>query len=179
MENVEVDYDLMIRSQLNQLIGYGSEDTIYCRFEEDLFCQTNLWFLVYFLQQHAKRNLVYLVRPKPDSPFSFAACNTKELVEAFQRKLEIKDTKTFSELYEYYATQQHEKLLTNAKDLSPDYPFVLPAVEAHLARNLGFNRPGKPQQIIKQLIEENNTQKLNVIFPLFQKEAAIYGFGDL
>ena len=70
-------------------------------------------------------------------------------------------------------------MLKTARELENKYPFILPAVEAHLERTPRDGSLGRPSQSLIQIMEELKTDQFGLIFQEFCKRESIYGFGDL
>jgi hypothetical protein len=60
------DYKKKVYEEIIKIQSIPAESKIYCWFEEDLFCQVNLWFLFNYLMTHPAE--VHLVLPHPASP---------------------------------------------------------------------------------------------------------------
>ena len=158
-----------------------SEVTLW--FEEDLFCQVNFWFTIHFLQhflQHRIPNIsIYLVKPNPPNQYSFGYLSQEELVGLYHQRQLLRKKETLASLWPYYQKNKTAELLKVAETLSTDYPFLIPAVNAHLNRIPKEGTIGYPSEVLLQIMEEIGTKDFDVVFRLFNKRAAIYGFGDL
>ena len=147
-------------------------------FEDDLFCQVNFWFVCYLLNHYQKKNEVFLVRPKEHTQYGFAYYKPEELNELFENRLPIQ-IDAFKDLWVSYQNKQIDQLLDLAKTLTPFYPFLLPAVEAHMARIPQEGKSGRPIESLKRIMAELQTDKFGPVFQEFCKQESIYGFGDL
>ena len=78
----KIDYRKYSYEELLKIKSIPIDSQIYLWFEEDLFCQVNLWFVLNYLKTHPAE--VYLVLPNPDSPYNFSALSRKELELCFQ-----------------------------------------------------------------------------------------------
>jgi len=61
----------------------------------------------------------------------------------------------------------------------PEYPFIMNAVEAHIARNPMGNDGGKPMKTLKEIVKNLGPDNFGKVFAEFNKKESIYGFGDL
>ena len=82
-------------------------------------------------------------------------------------------------LWEWYQKDDRDNLLKTARELEYRYPFILPAVEAHLERIPTDRNPGRPIQSLIEIMKELETEDFGPVFSEFSKRESIYGFGDL
>ncbi|MEO9483211.1 MAG: DUF1835 domain-containing protein [Ekhidna sp.] len=148
-------------------------------FEEDLFCQANLWFVCSLL--YLKRVNVFLVMPKDSLRYGFGGLNEQQLIEAFQNKKALTpvNVNQFALLWFAYQKNHIERLLKLGVQMHSDFPFVMRAIEAHFDRLPKGDKPGLPEQLILDIMEEKSTNDFGTIFREFIERAPIYGFGDL
>ena len=152
---------------------------VYLWFEEDLFCQINLWFVCSLLY---KKNIdVFLVLPKTNLEYGFGGLDAAGLVKAFggtQAMTKI-NVNQFAILWFAYRKNNIERLLKLGVQLHGDFPFVMNAIGAHYERLPSGATPGKPHQLIADIISEKSPSDFGAIFREFHKRAPIYGYGDL
>ena len=106
----------------------------------------------------------------PMSHISAAFESRISIPPALQRELRF--------LWVYYQRGDINKLEQVAQNYSNLYPFLLPAVQAHLQR-VGSNGAGNPEKVIRNIMIELNTTEFGPVFREFCKREPIYGFGDL
>lgn len=149
-------------------------------FEDDLFCQTNMWFVTSVLNEKPLNRTYYLVRPKDGSEYSFGAMITSELISSYQNRIPINanELNLFSELWKSYQRNDCEQMLTIAGKLDSKFPFLLPAVHAHIDRIPTAENPGRIIQTLAAIINDLGTTEFVPIFKEFKKRAGIYGLGD-
>ena len=147
-------------------------------FEDDLFCQVNLWFVSYLLDLYQKENPVFLVRPKEHTQYGFAYYKPEELPQLFESRITV-DITSLKNLWIHYQNNQTNQLSNLAKQLESSYPFLLPAVEAHIARIPQDGNLGRPKESLKKIIAQLQTDQFGPVFQEFCKQESIYGFGDL
>ena len=68
-----------------QNITEGLEVNLW--FEEDLFCQVNLWFVLYLLHQNDKQYLINLVLPSNECKYSFLCLKARSSIYCLKGKL--------------------------------------------------------------------------------------------
>ncbi|MEQ9307372.1 MAG: DUF1835 domain-containing protein [Marinoscillum sp.] len=149
-------------------------------FEDDLFCQVNLWFVCSLL--YTKKVQVNLVRPEGSSlQYGFGGLDKEGLVKAFKKKRTLTpvNVNQFAILWFNYRKQGIERLLKLSVQVYENFPFVKEAVNAHVERFSLDGKMGRPEQTILDIIQEKSTTDFGVIFREFCQRVPIYGFGDL
>ncbi len=166
-------------SEFEKIKKIPKQSIINVWFEDDLFCQVNLWFVVNLLFNYVNDCKVFLIRPKVHTPYGFGGLNNAELRQAFKEKVLLKETVQIASLWEAYKENNLEELLRIAEKLKSPYPFILEAVEAHRARIPKENNLGRPKQTLLEIMQELGTDEFEQVFREFIKREYIYGFGDL
>lgn len=164
--------------ELEKISAITADSQVYLWFEEDLFCQVNFWFVVHLLSQKAEASRIYLVRPPAHTPYGFGGLSKEELIKSFKNSISLSEVDKIAALWSAYAQNDATALLALARAL-PVYPFLLEAVEAHLARIPHNNYPGRPKAALLQIMEELGTRDFGPVFKVFHQREAIYGFGDV
>lgn len=165
--------------EFEKIIGITDDADINLWFEDDLFCQINFWFTANLLYQSDQQNPIYLIRPKEHSRYGFGGLNGEELQDAFENRILITELDEIAGLWMLYQQNELEQLRKTAVALKPKYPFIIPAVMAHLDRIPTEGNPGRPIQAIIQIMNEFQTEDFGKIFQEFCARESIYGFGDL
>lgn len=146
-------------------------------FEDDLFCQVNLWFVCSLLNEKTDACNIFLVRPEIHTKYGFGGLSPEKLPLLLDNKIPItKDQITlFAKLWRCYQSNDLDTMNDIARELSSSFPFVLDAVQAQ------FNRVNKntPLQIVQEILDENHSATFGEVFQKFNDRAYIYGFGDL
>ena len=148
-------------------------------FEDDLFCQVNLWFTLSLLYEIDGKSEIYLVRPPRQTPYGFGGLNTEELTVCYKERIPITELSPWKALWEAYRLVELEQLTEVATSLEQRYNFVSRAVAAHLARFPTSTQEGRPKERLKAIIKELGTSQFGYVFQLFSQTEAIYGFGDV
>ena len=166
-------------SELEKIRNIPSGEEINLWFEDDLFCQINLWFVLHLLAEKERTGLVYLVRPLPHSPYSFGHLSDAELLEAYQNRELIFEPEKLAGLWKFYQDDDRKGLLKTSEELEAQFPFLKPAVLAHVERFPDGGSLGRPSRVLKQIMAEIGTEDFAAIFKEFSRREPIYGFGDL
>lgn len=158
-----------------QKIGAIPDNSVlYLWFEEDLFCQLNFWFLIDLLKKQDLK--LYLVMPKPSSPYSFANMTIDELQDALEnaRILTELDLGAFRSLWKAYQQKDFEALSNRGVQSAESFPFVKLATEAaiDLAK-------GEIWKDLEKMINEVVNPKFGLVFQKFSSKYAYLGMGDL
>lgn len=180
-ETTAEDYFRKTVPEFEKMKNISEQATINLWFEDDLFCQVNLWFVLHLLNKKNKLGSIYLVRPKPGYEYSFGSMSEFELVIAFQNKIKIESAEfhQLSQLWKLYQEDNVKTMLAIAEDLPEQYSFLKPTIEAHSER-LPYNEfPGRPSRTLLQIMEDLGTDDFAPVFREFCKRESIYGFGDL
>ena len=153
---------------------------IYLWFEHDLFCQVNSLFILWLIARNTSQHFhVWMVHPKEEAPYSFAAHTTQELVHAFENAQPVSDLDQLAQLWPAFCNQNDQNLVTLAHALESTYPFLMPAIQAHLERHTTDQSPGRPLQTLIQIKQSNPKASFGEIFYEFSIREGIYGMGDL
>ncbi|RIW15160.1 DUF1835 domain-containing protein [Algoriphagus lacus] len=176
----DLNYQTEVRDEILKIKSIGSDDQIYCWFEEDLFCQVNLWFILNYLKTHPAE--VFLVLPYPDSPYHFSTLRGKEIEKAFLTKshsLNKREREVLGELWVHFQKENIFDALKVAEMFTERFPFIKPAVEAWRDMIPLGDFPGKPKAALIEISQKLQTKDFQAIFRVFQKQLPEYGFGDL
>jgi hypothetical protein len=154
---------------------------IYLWFEEDLFCQANMWFMIRLLMHYEIQNSVFLVLPHTSLTYGFAGLDHAGLIEALQKKKEItkKDLSQFDALWRAYSNSDSIVMKKVGESLSENFSFVLPAITAHFQRQEIGDSIGLPKKTLVAIARELKTVEFSKVFREFSRRLPIYGFGDL
>jgi len=174
----EIDYYEKTVREFQKTQNITDEADINLWFEDDLFCQVNLWFIVYLLLTSNQKNPVFLVRPRIHSQYGFGGLSESELISIYDNKVLLTDLDKLSDLWVLYQNDDTEKMLKLGKSIQKSYPFVLPAIRAHVERLPNKRKLGKPSRTLIEIMRELETEEFETIFKEFCRRESIYGFGD-
>lgn len=176
----KLDYRQHSYEEILKIKSIPSGSKIYLWFEEDLFCQVNLWYILNYLKDHHAK--VFLVLPYPDSPYHFSALNSADLVENFEKKahgLNAKEMEILSKIWIHFQNQEVFEALKISEAFKERFPFLKLAVEAWRDMIPVGDFPGKPKATLLEINQKLQTKDFQAIFREFQKQLPEYGFGDL
>ena len=173
------DYYSETVTEFQNIMDIPDRSIINLWFEDDLFCQVNFWFVIYLVYHFTNHCTVNLVRPAKLNQYGFGAYNETGLMELYENRIPLTGLDRLSLLWEFYKDNKTDELSAIAEELKPVYPFIADAVKAHQARLPSDDSPGRPTEILQEIISELGTREFGPIFKAFNKRAYIYGFGDL
>lgn len=179
-DTAEIDYRTCSYEEILKIKFIPSGAKIYLWFEEDLFCQVNLWFILNYLKDHHAE--VYLVLPYPDSPYHFTKLNARELKGCFETKahaLNVKEMEILARIWTHFQKEEVYEALKIAGLFQERFPFLKLAVEAWRDMIPVGGFPGKPKATLIEISQKLQTKNFPTIFEEFQKQLPEYGFGDL
>lgn len=171
-------YHENVATEFQAILDIPEEAEINLWFEDDLFCQTNLWFVCSLLNTSKRTNRIYLIRPEAHSKYGFGRYNQEGLIRLYDKRIRLTDIETISLLWKTYKEGNNEQLLAQAQVLKKQYPFIIPSVEAQLARIPNEQSIGLPKEVLLQIMSELDTKDFGIIFKEFNERLPIYGFGD-
>ena len=107
--------------------------------------------------------------------------NQLQLEQAFRdaKLLTANEKHILSHMWELYERPDIPEALTLSKQVSPELPFLLPAVQAWKDSIPHGDYPGKPKEALKEISAQLGTDDFGKIFRAFHIKYAIYGYGDL
>lgn len=173
------DYTRLTVPEIMRIYDIAEQDEVNLWFEDDLFCQVNLWFLLHHLYRHTECGNLYLVKPDQFSKRGFGKYGTDGLISLYERRIRMKYLPILAGLWEAYTSNDLMELKRIAVEIADDYPHIDRVVDAHQQRQPSQDTLGRPHEVIKEIILELETDDFEIIFSEFCERAWIYGYGDL
>lgn len=153
-------------------IPEGSEVNLW--FEDDLFCQVNLWFCVSLLSNinDLKINRVFPKTNAENHWKGFSESANSELEESLESRVLFNenDIELAVNLWKTYQNNDIISLKQLSENQSKCFHFLKEVIDIYININ--------PEDFIKNQIE-NGLTDFDSVFKQFKKELAIFGFGDL
>jgi len=174
----EESYFTKVVSEFEKIMTASSDTKVYLWFEQDLFCQVNLWFTINLLKKH--KGSVYLVTPTTDLIEGFGGMNELQLEQAFRdaKMLTPNERHILTDMWNLYQRPDISEALTLSKQTIPELPFLYPAVLAWKESIPHGDYPGKPKAALIEIAAQLGTDDFGKIFRAFHIKYPIYGFGD-
>lgn len=173
------EYNNLFLSQMKALDQIPHSAPLYLWFEEDLFCQVNLWYSLNRLVKNHKIEKLFLVRPPHFTPYSFGGLSAGELYNCFEKATPIKKLEVWSNLWDAYQKNNLLEMERLGALLQSQYPFVMTAIKAHKDRMPYQGSLGRPMERLKAIHAGMDSPNFEEIYRAFCKTEAHYGFGDL
>ncbi len=176
-----IDYYEKTVPEFQKIQNITVDSDINLWFENDLFCQVNLWFVLNLIHKNHKNQHVFLIQPKANFKYNFGGMNKEELLYEFlnKTKIDLFELKKFSKLWKLYQRNACDEMIKIAVELKEKFPFLINAINAHRDRFPKGQNLGRPTQTLIQIMDELNTDEFGPVFKEFTKREGIYGFGDL
>jgi hypothetical protein len=174
------DYDEKVKVEFDTLNSLNEFDTVNLWFEHDLFCQTNLWFCLYYLDSIGKKSPLFRVMPferDADMWSGFANMQPHELQKCYATRVLFnpEDYALGIALWKAYASNNVKALIRLSEKQSPCFPMLHAVCKAHVDR---LADDGRPMTRLNEIIQSGATD-FDSIFKQFAQTEGIYGFGDL
>lgn len=175
----EKDYFEKTVPEFQKMQNISDNSDINLWFEDDLFCQVNLWFVINLLNKTHSNSLFFLIRPESHNQHGFGGLNKSELTSIYENRMDLTELDKLSSLWDSYQTNETNKLIDTSRQLKSSYPFIFDAVEAHIERIPIDGKLGRPSRCLLQIMKELETDEFGPVFNEFNRRESIYGFGDL
>ena len=161
-------------SEFEKMLNIREGSDVNLWFEDDLFCQVNLWFCISLLSEIEGLKM-FRVFPKPSADNlwkGFSDTESSELEACLGSKvlLNENDINLAQNLWKSYKNKDIESLKELSKSDSTCYRFLEEVIDAYININ--------PVDFIRSHIENGMTD-FNSVFEKFREELGSFGFGDL
>lgn len=173
------DYDKKVMPEFEKLHHITSADEVYVWFEDDLFCQCNMWFAVDMIRQYSLPKF-YRVFPEADELNwkGFGHSKADELKAYYQTAVELTSADIFhiQQLWKAFVYADKDELKRLSVLPCHAIRFHEEVINAQLER---MNEPAssRPYQTLSALKKESNLTFYQ-LFEKFSRQEGIYGFGD-
>lgn len=176
------EYKTRTVSELNKLNNLPRNAEVCLWFENDLFCQVNLWFVLFLLSNRSDLTL-YRIFPITDNEADrwkgFGIATPKILEQSYLDKVlfEPKDLELGINLWIAYQHHNLGLLTTLSKLKSRCFRFLEEVCRAHTDRFPADHTLGRPERLVQELIN-SQAADFQTVFSVFSEKEGIYGFGD-
>lgn len=152
-------------------------------FEDDLFCQVNLWFILSLL---ADIQGILLFRVFPPTPpeggrwAGFGQATPVALEKAYLARVPFhsSDAALGKALWQALQSEDWETFKNLSLHSSLCFNSLEEVCQAQVDRLPGIHGLGKPERILHGILEHGITD-FPLLFQEFTRQAGVYGFGDL
>ena len=152
-------------------------------FEDDLFCQVNLWFVLNLLSESPNIKIYRVFPPEASSANrwkGFENASTAAFTQAYEAKVPFtsSDLALGKNLWEAYRLGDGAQLTTLSKSVSPCFRHLKEVCQAQLDRISEVPSERRPEKVILELLAKGITD-FETLFSQFSEREGVYGFGDL
>jgi hypothetical protein len=182
LEDFEVrDYFEWTVTELEKIKSISDSAVICLWFEDDLFCQANMWFVLHLLFNRGLVNQLYWVRPLATSRYSFGHLRPEDLNRCYADRVQIsaEELALLDQLWRAYAVGDVPKMREVGDQLASGLPVIQEAVRLHVDRLPNGEDPGRPVRVLRAVVEEVGRADFGKVLGLFQERLPEYGYGDL
>ncbi|MFZ9045211.1 MAG: DUF1835 domain-containing protein [Cyclobacteriaceae bacterium] len=172
-------YSSDISSEFEKIRRIPNGSDIYLWFEQDVFCQVNLWFILYLLAQSDFVGSIQLVITNQKSPYAFSGYSEEELLDLYRDSIPISELLLWAQLWKSFQQKQVTILEDTGKKLNRTYPFLTVAIHALLDSIPSEDSLSRPSRVLQEIIASQEDENFQSIFQEFCTREAIYGYGDL
>lgn len=173
---VEKSYEANVKSEFEKLSNVSEADEVYLWFEYELFCQANMWFCLYLLENSEAKvfRVEPIVRNEKDIWKGFGGLGANELQKCFseRKKISDEDLKFGADLWKAFQDRDFEQLQNLSKSKSECFPYLEAVCEAATEQEV------RPKETVRKIIEGGETD-FGKVFRKFNETEGVYGFGDL
>ncbi|MEO5600196.1 MAG: hypothetical protein ABIR06_04640 [Cyclobacteriaceae bacterium] len=179
----EGNYYKLVVSEITSLnrVDKGTEINLW--FENDLFCQSNYWFIITYLHDLGLDDNLYRVFPFRDQSMSkwktFGKASEKELMSALsnREKFTNADVDLGIKLWKAYASKDSISLVELSRQSSQVFSCLQEIIQANIDRFPEQDNPGRPEKTL-QAIYNSGLISFSDVFKEFSRREEIYGYGD-
>lgn len=177
------EYFIKTVNEFEKLHNLPDNSEIYLWFENDLFCQTNMWFVISMLSNNPTFKIFRIfpiIENYADTWKGFGISNAEMLEQAYTSKILFKpqDIELGNNLWTAYKINDFKKLKKLSKIKSNCFQYLEEVCQAHIDRFPKNDTLGRPEKIIKEIIKTKSANFKDV-FSEFSIQQGIYGFGDI
>lgn len=151
-------------------------------FEDDLFCQVNMWFCLFLLSE--KKNIrIFRVFPQvpsgEDHWKGFSLSGSHALEESYRLKAEFgeEDIRLGAHLWNAYKNRDKNQLQQLSENQSVCFRHLKDVIDAYFNTFPENTSLTNPEVFVKNLVE-TEARDFNFVFKKFQQKFGIYGYGD-
>ena len=117
-------YEDEVIPEFQKIENISSGANVYLWFEEDLFCQVNLWFIIYLLSLQKIDVNMHLVLPYKHAQYGFGSMHPSDLLNVFKQSINIKPYTELVKLWPAYQKNHFSVLDSVAELYKKEFPFL-------------------------------------------------------
>jgi len=169
-------------SEFEKLNKLPDHTEICLWFENDLFCQVNMWFIISLLVNNSSLKIFRVfpvIEKKEDTWKGFGISDAQKLEHAFDSRILFSgnDLILGKNLWEAFQRNDFEKLKTLSRTQSNCFQYLEEVCQAHIERFPMNQTSSRPERVIKDILISGTTE-FQEVFMEFSSLEGIYGFSD-
>jgi hypothetical protein len=177
------DYLIKTVSEFEKLNHLPDHSEVCLWFENDLFCQANMWFVISILANQPALKIFRIfpvIENKADLWKGFGIASSEKLEQAFNSKIQFTpgNIELGKSLWTAFQKGDLNQLGKLSKSKSDCFEYLEEVCQAHIDRFPPDKSLGRPDKVIKEIIE-TTSKEFQTVFSEFSNREGIYGFGDL
>lgn len=174
-------YDISVK-ELDKLQHLPAHAEVNLWFEDDLFCQSNMWFMLALLVNASPQLKIYRVfpmEPALDHWNGFGKADAASLEQAYAQRVQFHQTdlELGLALWEAFRSKDLKQLQALSHQPSACFNRLPEVVQAHVDRFAPQGQLGRPERLIVEILQ-SNPEDFSAVFTAFWQKAGVYGFGD-
>ncbi|NUY79609.1 DUF1835 domain-containing protein [Flavobacterium sp. MAH-1] len=185
LQSTESEYHDKVVSEFEKIRNAPEDSEFNLWFEYDLFCQVNMWFVIWVINSFSAKKKVYAVYTSYLDSSSkhfwngFGPADSDQLQVCFSDRILLNDNdlQLADDLWTAYKNGALEQLARLATHRSSAFPYLREVVEAHIGRFPKEGTKARPERVLEDIIKNSSTDFHEVCKEFWRREA-IYGFGD-
>ena len=175
---IKESYSRELSIPLIKIVTDPKPSEIVLWFEEDLFCQTNFWFICHFLEDSGFGGKVSWAKPSGVAKYNFGLLSKESLKAVFEDRLPV-DLAKIALLWQAYSINDSDELIRLVEDITDLSQYIIPAAIAYRDMNTSTVEKSRPYLSLLAITKTLKTTHFGKVFKVFCKKEAVYGFGDL
>lgn len=170
-------------AEFEKIIQLPEQYEVHLWFEDDLFCQTNMWFILALLMKQETKGKIYRVFPTVQNSIDhwkgFGPSDTEMLKQSLSKRVACtrQDVELGAALWTAYRNDDFKALSALSRAHSSAFQYLKEVCQAHIDRFPIDGSEGRPEKTVKELLV-SFSQDFQTLFNEFSKRQGIYGFGD-
>ena len=175
---IKESYSLELSIPLMRLVTGDMPSEVVLWFEEDLFCQTNFWFVCHFLFISGFNGKVCWAKPSGVAKYNFGLLSKESLKAVFEDRLPV-DIAKIALLWQAYSANDSDELIRLVQELPYLSEYIIPAALAYHDMNTSTIEQSRPYLSLLEITKALKTSHFGKVFMEFCQKEAVYGLGDL
>jgi hypothetical protein len=180
------DYYANVVHEFEAILAAPREVEFNLWFGHDVFCQVNLWFVLYLLTLRPEPVQAFIVYPTylPESDIwrEFGPATAEDLLRCFSRRIEVNaiDFDLAGKLWRACRNNNVEALREMGQGRSVAFPYLHDVCQAYADRFPVAPQISRPERVVREIIRSfNRVVTFSDVFQEFTRREGIYGMGDL